>query len=48
MIKKPLEKCANGCDAPPHPPSLVICKACMDKITVKLKRWASQGYADYE
>lgn len=30
---KPLDRCANGCDAPVCPPSLVICKACIDKIT---------------
>ena len=31
--KEPLEKCANGCDRPPCPPSLVICKECQDVIT---------------
>lgn len=38
---KPLKKCANGCDAPPSPPSKVICRECMDKITAKLKAWAT-------
>lgn len=35
--RKSLEKCANGCDRPPDPPSLVICRECMDKITAKLQ-----------
>lgn len=35
---KPLRKCANGCDCPPDPPSLVICKDCQDKITRKLRK----------
>jgi hypothetical protein len=34
---RPLTKCANGCDRPPDPPSLVICRACQDKITRKLE-----------
>lgn len=36
-MKKPLRWCANGCGVPPKPPSLVICGACMDKITQTLK-----------
>ena len=28
-----LKRCANGCDAPPTPPALVICRACQDRIT---------------
>lgn len=43
---KALERCANGCDAPPSPPSKVICRACMDKIRARLKRWAGQGFVD--
>jgi len=35
--------CANGCDVPPAPPSLVICRACQDKITAKLELWAERG-----
>jgi hypothetical protein len=35
---KPLTTCANGCGVPPHPPSLVICRACQDKITEALER----------
>lgn len=39
----PTAKCSNGCDAPIHPPSRVICKACLDKITATfeqiLKDW---------
>lgn len=36
--KFPLKLCANGCGVPPAPPSLVICKACQDKITEFLNR----------
>jgi len=39
----PLAACANGCDVPPAPPSLVICRACQDKITAKLELWAERG-----
>ena len=37
---KPLKSCANGCGVPPCPPSLVICRACMDRITRNLERLA--------
>ncbi len=40
--RTPLEKCANGCDVPPAPPSLVICRVCQDKITEKLRVWAER------
>ena len=43
---KALTLCANGCDVPPAPPSKVLCKSCMDKLTVKFRRWAEQGYDD--
>jgi len=33
-----LKRCANGCDAPPAAPSLVICRACQDRITETLAR----------
>ena len=33
----PLKRCANGCDRPPKPPSLVICGECMDRITAKME-----------
>lgn len=33
---KSLKMCANGCDAPVCPPSKVICRSCMDKITANL------------
>lgn len=36
--KDPLARCANGCDAPVSPPSKVICRACIDRITAKLER----------
>ena len=38
---KPLKNCANGCDVPPSPPSKVICRECIDKITAKLEEWAA-------
>ena len=34
---KPLKRCANGCDAPVCPPSRVICRSCMDRITANLE-----------
>lgn len=34
---KPLERCANGCDAAPCPPSLVLCRVCLDKLTAKIE-----------
>ena len=34
---RPLAECANGCGVPPCPPSLVICRACMDAITLELE-----------
>lgn len=40
-VVKPLKKCANGCDAPPKPPSLVICAKCMDGITETLEALVS-------
>ena len=35
---KRLKRCANGCDRPPDPPSLVICRPCQDKITVSMEK----------
>ena len=29
---KPLAKCVNGCDAPPQPPSKVLCANCFMKL----------------
>lgn len=40
---KPLTRCANGCDAPPCPPSLVICRACMDAIRAQLQAWVDEA-----
>jgi hypothetical protein len=37
MKNLPLEKCANGCDCPPDPPSKVICSQCQQEITKKLE-----------
>lgn len=39
---EPLKKCANGCDRPPDPPSLVICKKCQREITEKLSRMVEE------
>jgi len=33
---------------PPSPPSKVICRACLDKIGARLRRWAAQGYVDQD
>lgn len=36
--KPPLfDSCANGCEAPVCPPSRVICRGCMDRITANLE-----------
>lgn len=42
-MRTPLVRCANGCDRPPDPPSLVICRACMDRITLTLERAVANG-----
>lgn len=42
-MKKPLDKCCNGCDAPPHPPSWVLCKACFAALSAKFDRLAEGG-----
>lgn len=34
---KSVKMCVNGCDAPVCPPSKVICRSCMDKITANLE-----------
>lgn len=36
----PLKQCANGCGVPPSPPSLVICRKCIDRISAKLREFA--------
>lgn len=38
---KPLKLCANGCGVPPCPPSKVICRACMDRISETLRKLAA-------
>jgi len=43
---KALKFCVNGDGRPVSSPSKVLCRECTDKIGVKLKRWAEQGYAD--
>ena len=37
MLRKPLKKCSNGCDAPPHPPSWVLCKECFEELDKKMQ-----------
>lgn len=32
---RPLKKCCNGCDAPPHPPSKVLCEKCFSALCGK-------------
>lgn len=36
-VKKPLRRCANGCEAPPKPPSLVLCAACFAALDEKME-----------
>ena len=47
MLTKPLRRCANGCWAPPHPPSKVLCQPCFarigDKIRVMIERLKARG-----
>lgn len=33
---KPLKRCCNGCDAPPRPPSKVLCAACLKALGQKI------------
>jgi len=33
-----LKYCANGCLAPPSPPSLVLCQKCKDEVKVVLEK----------
>ena len=35
---KALKKCYNGCDAPPHPPSKVLCKECLAELGRKMRK----------
>ena len=37
VVMKPLKWCANGCNKPPKPPSLVICEDCLDAISNKFQ-----------
>jgi len=34
---KPFKWCANGCNKPPKPPSLVICEDCLNAISNKFQ-----------
>jgi hypothetical protein len=40
MKPEPLSQCCNGCDAPPQPPSLVLCKACLEALSRKMEALA--------
>ena len=40
-MRRPLKRCCNGCDAPPHPPSFVLCKECFEKLNKKVEKIAS-------
>lgn len=33
----PLDRCCNGCEDPPCPPSLVLCKTCLEKLDAKIR-----------
>lgn len=35
-MKRPLKKCCNGCDKPPHPPSWVLCEDCFAALDKKM------------
>ena len=47
-MKLPLKECANGCGVPPCPPSLVICRKCMDKISETLKKMVASYGGDQQ
>ena len=32
-----MKRCVNGCAAPVHPPSEVLCKECFDKLDKKMR-----------
>ncbi len=36
-MKEPLKKCCNGCDAPPQPPSWVLCEKCFGVLDEKMR-----------
>lgn len=35
-MKRPLEKCCNGCDKPPKKPSWVLCEDCLAALDKKM------------
>lgn len=41
-MRKPLDRCVNGCDAPPHPPSWVLCEKCFKALDVKMESLADK------
>lgn len=36
-MRKPLRSCVNHPGVPPSPPSLVLCRECLDNITTKIE-----------
>jgi hypothetical protein len=36
-MKGPLKKCCNGCDAPPKPPSWVLCAKCFAALDKQVR-----------
>lgn len=45
---KPLTTCANGDGRPIQPPSLVICKVCLDKIGATLRELLATAKREQE
>jgi len=45
-MKKPLERCVNGCDAPVQPPSWVLCKACFETLDKKMESLADKVFGN--
>ena len=39
---KALARCANGCDASPHPPSKVLCERCLRALDAKMNALAAR------
>ena len=37
MTFKTLTRCVNGCNAPPQPPSKVLCVECFEKLDEKFR-----------
>lgn len=37
-LRAPLKSCCNGCDAPPKPPSWVLCAKCLEGLTAQMQK----------